>query len=346
VRQQPLVDPAGSRYVAWYAPDHLIVRRAAPFFAERFSGMRWSILTPDLSAHWDGVTLTFSLGVATPRSSTDDEEVATLWRTYYESMFNPSRVNARAMQRDMPARRWHRLPEATLIPRLLDTAAARSERVAATRSGATARPFVPVSEDLATLRAASSRCCGCRLHERATQTVFGDGPSDARLVLIGEQPGDEEDERGRPFIGPAGRILDAALAAADIARAGVYVTNAVKHFSFEPRGKRRIHETPRLSEMLACRPWLEAELHSIRPDTVVAMGATAARALLGPQARVMTLRGRVLEGLPWAPRVVVTVHPSAVLRSNDGAYFDMLVGDLRLAAQITGPRSLSSRSVV
>ena len=144
--------------------------------------------------------------------------------------------------------------------------------------------------------------------------------------------GDAEDVAGRPFVGPAGDILNRALAVAGMDRGRVYLTNAVKHFSFEPRGKRRIHQTPRLSDMYACRPWLEAELKAIGPTTIVAMGSTAARALLGPQARVMSLRGRVLQGLAWAPRVIVTLHPAAVLRSDDGErHLEMLVSDLKLA---------------
>jgi DNA polymerase len=176
--------------------------------------------------------------------------------------------------------------------------------------------------------------------------VFGEGPSDARVVVIGEQPGDEEDRSGRPFVGPAGQVLDRAFDAAGLNRSDVYVTNAVKHFSFEPRGKRRIHQTPRLSEILACRPWLEVELRRLRPAVVVAMGSTAARALLGPQARVMTLRGRVLEGLAWAPRVIVTVHPSAVLRAQErGAeYFDLLTRDLALAWAVRDPAQAYSQT--
>ncbi len=167
--------------------------------------------------------------------------------------------------------------------------------------------------------------------------MFGEGAPDARVVLVGEQPGDAEDVQGRPFVGPAGQVLDQALRAAGIDRATVYLTNAVKHFSWQPRGKRRIHQTPRMSEMRACRPWLEAELQAIRPDVVVCLGATAARALLGPQAKVGALRGAVIEGQSWAPRMVVTVHPSAVLRSDDraGEYFQMLVADLTLASGTT-----------
>ena len=333
VRFTPVAGADGERYVAWYQPDHLIVRAAAPFFTERFASMRWSILTPDLSAHWDLRDLSFSDGVPLPMAQ-QAGEIDALWRVYYAAVFNPARVNLAATLREMPKRRWHMLPEASLIPSLVHGAHERTLRAAATRAGASARPWVPDSGNVDELRDAARSCRGCSLHGPATQTVFGEGPSDASLVLVGEQPGDAEDVAGRPFVGPAGQVLDTALAAAGIDRSRVYLTNAVKHFSFEPRGKRRIHQTPRLSEMRACRPWLEAELQRIRPSTVVCMGSTAARALLGPQARVMALRGRPLEGHSWADRVIVTVHPSAVLRSEDDGrrYFEMLVSDLSLAA--------------
>ena len=331
VRFTPVTDAEGERYVAWYRPDHLVVRRAAPFFAERFSAMRWSILTPDLSAHWDLHQLSFTSGVPTPvaHASGDVEE---LWRVYYASVFNPARANLRATLREMPLRRWAQLPEAALIPSLLNSAPEVIEQVLRVRAPDTARPFVPDTTQLEDLRAAAQSCRGCRLYERATQAVFGEGRHDARVVLVGEQPGDAEDLQGRPFVGPAGQVLDDALRAAAIDRASVYLTNAVKHFSWEPRGKRRIHQTPRMSEMRACRPWLEAELQALRPEVVVCLGATAARSLLGPQARVGTLRGKVIEGQAWAPRMVVTVHPSAVLRSEERReeYFQMLVEDLKL----------------
>jgi DNA polymerase len=337
VRFAPVPDPSGTRYVSWYEPDHLIVARAAPFFADRFASMNWSILTPDLSAHWDAKQLTFSEGVPRPMALATGA-IEELWRAYYEAVFNPARANLRATLREMPSRRWHRLPEAALIPRLLSTAHERTTALAAMRSAKDARPFVPDTEDLEGLRRAASSCRGCHLHRAATQTVFGEGPRDAPLVLVGEQPGDKEDIEGRPFVGPAGQVLDSALAAAGIDRREVYLTNAVKHFSFEPRGKRRIHQTPRLSEIQACRPWLEAEFRQIQPSTVVCLGSTAARALIGPQARVMSLRGRVLDGLAWAPRVLVTIHPSAVLRSGEEGprYFDMLVSDLALARTAAG----------
>jgi DNA polymerase len=212
----------------------------------------------------------------------------------------------------------------------------RQGLVAPVRSPVTsARPFVPSGADLAGLADASRSCTGCDLYRKATQVVFGRGPARAQVVLVGEQPGDQEDVRGQPFVGPAGEVLDRALVEARIERATVYVTNAVKHFKWEPRGKRRIHQTPTAIEVQACRPWLEAELSVIRPSVVVCLGSTASQALLGPQFRVLRGRGKVLK-TNWAPALIATIHPSAVLRTTNPAgeaeYYRMLVDDLRLAA--------------
>jgi uracil-DNA glycosylase family protein len=178
-----------------------------------------------------------------------------------------------------------------------------------------ARPFVPAHPTIKTAREAAAGCKGCDLWRRATQTVFGAGPSKASVVLVGEQPGDEEDRAGLPFVGPAGRLLDSALEEAGLPRSDVYITNAVKHFSWEPRGKRRIHKKPRLSEMAACHPWIEAELESIKPRALVCLGATATQALLGAGVRVMRDRGKILESA-LAPIVMTTVHPSSILRAR------------------------------
>ncbi|HSD80511.1 MAG TPA: UdgX family uracil-DNA binding protein [Solirubrobacteraceae bacterium] len=215
---------------------------------------------------------------------------------------------------------------------------AELRRVEATGPGAAA--FVPAGAGLADLRLAATRCTGCELYRHATQTVFGRGPTDARIVLVGEQPGDQEDLRGAPFVGPAGEVLDRALAEVGLDRERVYVTNAVKHFSFVARGKRRIHQTPRLAEIAACRPWLEAELAVIRPEVLTCLGATAARALFGPDFRLMRERGRFV-ATRWAPRTLATLHPSAVLRGEDDAaqaeLYRILVGDLRLVAGALAP---------
>jgi len=177
-------------------------------------------------------------------------------------------------------------------------------------------------------------CRGCDLYRHATQAVFGEGPKKARLVFIGEQPGNEEDMKGHPFVGPAGGLLDRALADASIDRAEVYVTNVVKHFKFEERGKRRIHEKPRIGEIKACEPWLEAEIDLIQPEVIICLGATAAQTLLGAKFRLTKSRGVPLDH-PWAPHVVATVHPSAILRAPDAAQrheeYSRFVADLKAA---------------
>ncbi|HUB08875.1 MAG TPA: UdgX family uracil-DNA binding protein [Myxococcales bacterium] len=175
--------------------------------------------------------------------------------------------------------------------------------------------LIPARPTLASLRRAAASCHACPLWERGTQTVFGEGAADARLVLVGEQPGDREDQTGRPFVGPAGQLLDDALREAGIDRHAAYVTNAVKHFKWVPRGKRRIHEKPDRAELRACRPWLDAELALLHPRVLVLLGATAAQSLLGAAFRVTAERGKLLSGTGLAPAVMATVHPSSVLRS-------------------------------
>jgi uracil-DNA glycosylase len=200
-----------------------------------------------------------------------------------------------------------------------------------------AEPFVPKTTSLKVLGAAAQACRGCDLYKRATQAVFGVGPRGAHVMFMGEQPGDQEDLQGEPFVGPAGALLDKALADAGIPRDDVYVTNAVKHFSWEPRGKRRIHKKPRISEIKACRPWLEAELRAVSPEVVVCLGAVAAQSVLGPQFKLMQNHGQVLSSTV-APQVVATIHPSAVLRAPDSegrrAAYEMLVADLKVVAKV------------
>lgn len=213
----------------------------------------------------------------------------------------------------------------------------REALVAPSSSGA--RAFVPEGSDLDELARAAVSCRGCDLYRHATQTVFGKGPATARAVLVGEQPGDQEDRQGAPFVGPAGEVLDRALEDAGLPREEVYVTNVVKHFKFVQTPKRRIHQTPGTIEIGACRPWLEAELAIIRPGVLVCLGATASKALIGPDFRITRDRGKFLESR-WAPALLATYHPSAVLRADDPAaekrtYGD-LVADLKLVAAALG----------
>jgi uracil-DNA glycosylase family protein len=205
-----------------------------------------------------------------------------------------------------------------------------------TEGARSAAPFVPESSNISKLSAAARQCTGCDLYKNATQVVFGAGPNRARVMFVGEQPGDQEDRQGEPFVGPAGALLDKALEDAGIPRDQVYVTNAVKHFKWEPRGKRRIHKKPRMSEIKACRPWLEAELRAVKPVFVVCLGATAAQSVLGPQFKLMQNRGQVHPSA-IADRVVATIHPSAVLRAPDSEgrrkAYEMLVQDLKVVAR-------------
>jgi len=205
--------------------------------------------------------------------------------------------------------------------------------------------FVPKTTSIRTLTAAAHECRGCDLYKAATQVVFGAGPSKARVVFVGEQPGDQEDRQGAPFVGPAGAMLDKALEDAGIPRSDVYVTNTVKHFKWEPRGKRRIHKKPRASEIKACKPWLEAELRAVKPHIIVCLGATAAQSMLGSQFKLMQNRGRVMDrpaGVDVGPggsdlRIIATIHPSAVLRAPDAEgrreAYASLVADLKVVAK-------------
>jgi probable DNA metabolism protein len=334
VRFREVQGDAGPRYVAWHRPDHYILRPGSSFFAERFRVMQWSILAPDESAHWDGQVLTFGSGVPQSEAPQGDR-LEELWRTYYASMFNPARINPQAMTREMPVRHWATLPEARLIRPLLFDASARVEQMLEQPSTAvSARPFVPEGGTIEVLSQAAAACRGCPLHLTAERVVFGEGPL-ANIMLVGEQPGDEEDKEGRPFVGPAGAVLNRALAAAGIDRAQVYLTNAVKHFSFHREGKRRIHDKPRAKDVRACRPWLEAEIDRMKPEVIVCLGSTAAQSLLGPSIRIQRDRGREFRAA-WASRVMVSYHPSAVLRADDPRHSDeiyaWLVEDLRSAA--------------
>ena len=211
-----------------------------------------------------------------------------------------------------------------------------------TPSTGSAAEFMPERRTLPALREAAAGCRGCRLWTRGTQTVFGEGPRRARVMLVGEQPGNDEDLAGKPFVGPAGHVLDRALEAAGVARGDVYVTNVVKHFKWEPKGKRRIHAKPNQTEIAACLPWLEAELDLVKPTVLVCLGATAAQALLGGKFRVTKQRGEWIASR-WAPRVMATVHPSAILRAPDDAArhaeMERFVADLKHIPPVLAARA-------
>jgi probable DNA metabolism protein len=325
------VDQDGEEhFIAWYEPQHRILELAAPFFAERFAVMRWSILTPDGSVLWDPAVKQLQYGPPVSREhAPDGDELEELWKSYYGSIFNPARLNPGAMRGHMPVRYWGNLPEVALLPTLMATAAKRVEGMVATQSEKpSAAPFVPTSHTLKAIHAALPACKGCDLYCHATQVVPGRGNGHASLLLVGEQPGDQEDLQGMPFVGPAGGVLRRAMAEAGIHDADVFMTNAVKHFKFVQRGKLRLHQNPRMSEITACKPWLLAELDAVKPKLVLCLGASAAKSLLGGTFALMKDRGKAMS-TPYAEHVMATVHPSAVLRARDEESRELLYKHLR-----------------
>jgi DNA polymerase len=316
------------RFVSWFEPDHFIVDRVAPFFQRRFNDMDWLIVTPKGSASWDGETLRTSDEPAEKPDLRDDTD--DLWRTYYANIFNPARLKVKMMMSEMPKKYWKNLPEAELIPGMIASAEAsviEMGRKAASEplafhhriQEAAARvpmPEAPTAGTLEALLAEARNCTRCDLHCMATQTVFGEGPVNAKVMIVGEQPGDQEDLAGRPFVGPAGRVFNEAVSAAGIDRTQFYITNAVKHFKYEPRGKRRIHQKPNMGEVQQCRWWLSQELDLVQPKLVVAMGATALFSLTEMRHKLEDVRGRPI-AMENGRMLFVTVHPSYLLRIPD-----------------------------
>ena len=329
VRFKSIADDSGlERYAAWFEPEHFTLERTAPFFARRFDGMMWAIVTPYRSAYWDGESLAF--GPGGKRSDVpQDDAVEADWKTYFSSIFNPARLKVAMMKSEMPVKYWRNLPEAELIaPLIRDARRMEAEMIerAATQppsrhlrhQAREAEAVEDTSEitSLADARAAVRGCRRCPLYEHATQAVFGEGPEHAEVMFVGEQPGDQEDLAGKPFVGPAGKVLDAAVEKVGIDRARVYVTNAVKHFKFEPRGKRRIHQRPDGGEVQACKFWLNLEIGFVKPKVIVALGATAAQSLLGKSATIGKLRGAPIT-MEDGTVLFVTNHPSYLLRIPD-----------------------------
>jgi uracil-DNA glycosylase len=324
-------------FAAWFEPAHRVAERTAPFFVRRFAGQRFSILTPDVCIHWNGEALAFTPG-ADPADAPAQDRLEDYWRSNHAWVFDPARRNP---------------SDGALIPKPVETADTWTARMvsqpptepsrrvvrAAQRQNRDA-PFdgaAPVSLD--EVAAGVQVCRRCDLWRDATQGVPGEGPVGARLMLVGEQPGDQEDLAGRPFVGPAGQVLDRALSAAGVDRSQVHVTNTVKHFKHELRGKRRLHKTPDLGEVEACRWWLDNERRIVRPRVVAALGATAALAVFGRPVPIGKSRGQAIQ-LPDQAQGLVTYHPSYLLRVPDAAAkakaFEMFVEDLELAWKLAG----------
>ncbi|MBD3728138.1 MAG: UdgX family uracil-DNA binding protein [Sphingomonadales bacterium] len=304
---------AGPHYVAWFEPEHHILRANAGFFVRRFANMRWSILTPAGALHWDGEVL--EEGPPALRSDAPcGDPTEDLWRTYYASIFNPARLKVGAMLKEMPRKYWKNMPEAALIPELVAGAQRREAQMVA----AGALDFAERPQTLDSLAQAIHACRNCPIGTLENRAVAGEGPHGAPLMIVGEQPGDQEDEAGRPFVGPAGQLLDRHLERAGIDRRAAYVTNAVKHFKFVQRGKRRLHQSPTAKEIDTCRWWLESERALVRPRLVLALGASAARGVLGRTVSIARERGRPI-GLEDGSELWITAHPSYLLRLEGAA---------------------------
>ena len=336
------------RFVAWFEPVHDVLPQVARHFARRMGPISWMIATPGATMLWDGETLhavpALMRGPADRGPADIDDAGEALWLTYYRSIFNPARLNADLLRSHIPSRFWKNLPEGAIVPAMVSSAANGERRTGQSatvgqRSGAT---IIPISAERAQpVREASTtldQCRRCELWKSATQAVPGAGSQTARIMLVGEQPGDQEDLAGLPFVGPAGAVLERAMLEAGVARDSIYLTNAVKHFKWEPRGKRRLHKTPAQREIAACHDWLEQELASVKPQVIVALGSTALKSILQDGAATMT----PLIGTPVQHdgRWVVTVyHPSYVLRAPDeearGQAYRVIVEGLRQALKLS-----------
>jgi probable DNA metabolism protein len=326
------------RFVAWFEPAHDVLPRVAQHFARRMGANSWLIATPQSTWVWDGKTLLEGPPSANGPLEVDDEGER-LWLAYYRSIFNPARLNTDAMEMHMPVRYWKNLPEGKLIPGLISHASAGAQRngqalEVASRRGTKVQVDAvdaqPERPDLTPL----DQCKRCDLWRHATQAVAGEGPRKAKIMLVGEQPGDQEDIAGKPFVGPAGQLLDRALQAAGLDRDSVYVTNAVKHFKWEPRGKRRLHKTPAQLEMNACMLWLEQEMEQVKPAVIVALGSTALKALT--QTSKISLTNVIGQTLTVnGQQIIATYHPSYALRVPDQASktaaFDAMVAAFKQA---------------
>lgn len=329
VRFRRLGEDAGREsFAAWFEPDHRILRLTAPFFQRRFYGMDWAIVTPDARAIWHKEALVYGAG-GTKDEVPDSDVVEDQWRTYYGAIFNPARVKVDAMRAEMPKKYWKNLPEAQDIAPLLAGAEVRVERMRETAVSLVnpltdkwrtrvADKLLPDDDirTLADVARAVDRCHRCPIGCNATQGVAGEGSADAHIMLVGEQPGDQEDLQGRPFVGPAGQVLDQALAEAGLDRTRLFLTNAVKHFKFEPRGKRRLHQNPTAGEIDICRWWLDKERALVQPDLIVTLGGSALRGVTGKSTSVTSMRGAVHE-LGGGAKLVATIHPSFLLRLPD-----------------------------
>jgi DNA polymerase len=343
-RERP-AEAGPPRFVAWYEPQHDVLPQVAEHFVSRMGKVSWMIATPEASVLWDGQTLHNTGPLVAnsedlERNGNDGGEA--LWLTYYRSVFNPARLNQAVMQQHIPSHRWKNLPEGKIVTHMISEAARGARKVgqyeAVGQRKGTTIPIAPEAAQPERQQPSKlDECRRCELWQFATQAVGGEGPKKAKIMFVGEQPGDQEDLAGQPFVGPAGKLLDQVCEQAGVDRDTIYVTNAVKHFKWEPRGKRRLHKTPVQKEIEACHYWLDKELAHVQPTVIVALGATALKSVM--RTANVTLKNSI--GHPvfheghW---IVTTYHPSYVLRvpGEDAKHeaFQTMVASLKLAQEL------------
>lgn len=311
------VSDEGQHYVAWHRSDHDVLPLVADFFSRRFTDMSWTIMTPWRSVSWDTKELTFGQGVSSDQAP-QDEELERLWGEYYRRTFNPARIKVATMKREMPVRFWDTLPETQWIQQMLAEAPSRVDKMiqdgqAANRS---AEQYLPEQLTLEQLKKRLPDCQGCDLCDNGTRPVSGSGPHRVKVMLVGEQPGDQEELAGEPFVGPAGQLLREVLEEIGQSADDVFLTNSVKHFRHVNRGGKCLHQKPTARQVIACQPWLAAEIAILKPKLVVGLGSTAMNSLLGHSRKLADLRGQWVSS--WAsPQTLITWHPAAILRSAD-----------------------------
>jgi len=344
------IDGGETEFIAWFEPTHHIVEASAPFFTGRFTNMRWSILTPEVCMHWDGENLSYSPGASKSDAPAEDAG-EDLWRSYYRSIFNPARLKISAMQSQMPKKYWRNLPEAPLIADLIANSAHRMDTMIAAQPTEPLRKVVKyiakkddaipprdMTDPASALQALNERMLATEfpLAVHATQAVLGIGAAPASIMLLGEQPGEQEDLSGQPFIGPAGKLLNQALQEAGIVRTEVYVTNALKHYKFKLQGTRRVRMLPGIGDIETYLPWLKGEIVIVQPRIVIALGTVAAHAITGEALGMEDNRGKLFS-LTNGLQALVTYHPSYILRAPDTKTkqqrYEKLVIDLKLAAK-------------
>lgn len=339
-RERP-AEAGPPRFVAWYEPQHDVLPQVAEHFVSRMGKVSWMIATPEASVLWDGQTL-HNTGPLVKNSEDLEDNGEALWLTYYRSVFNPARLNQSVMQQHIPSHRWKNLPEGKIVTHMISEAARGARKVgqyeAVGQRKGTTIPIAPEAAQPERQQPSKlDECRHCELWQFATQAVGGEGPKKAKIMFVGEQPGDQEDLAGQPFVGPAGKLLDQVCEQAGVDRGTIYVTNAVKHFKWEPKGKRRIHKTPAQKEIEACHYWLDKELAHVKPTVIVALGATALKSVM--RTANVTLKNSI--GHPvfheghW---IVTTYHPSYVLRvpgeEAKREAFQAMVDSLKLAQDL------------